>query len=208
MDCSKKAAFKFEYTLDHDVSDFNNPSDNHSLDDDYRECQQTSASDYQISSGIKYDSAQLVPTEHMNDDTSSMNNTYYMTNILPQVPDMHRGAWQETEDIAACYGKDDIVTVYGGALWKLANIDESFKLSHGIDTPSHFWKMLIYQGKVLAWIIPNTRDANSLALARYVTQPSTILDILEKINVDIDYNYISTLETSNTWSDISLCLDS
>ena len=205
MDCSKKAAFKFEYTLDHDISNLDDTSYDNSLDDDYRECQQTANSIYQSNSGIKYDSAQLVPAKHMNDDISSMENTYYMTNILPQVPEMYRGAWQETEAIAACYGKDDIVTVYGGILWELSNIDESFKVSHGINTPSHFWKMLIYQGKVLAWIIPNTQDANSLALEKYVTQPSTLLDLLEKINVDMEDTYISTLEESNTWSDIYPC---
>jgi endonuclease G, mitochondrial len=204
MDCSKKAAFKFEYTIANLVGNAS-ATYNNSLDTSYVDCQQTSSSDYQASSGINYDAAQLVPAKHMDDDTSIIQDTYYMTNILPQIQDMHRGAWQETEDIAECYGKDSTVEIYGGVLWEITHIDESFKLSHGIDTPSHFWKMLVYNDTVLAWIIPNTQDANSLALDRYVTQTSTLLDILEQINVDIDYNYISTLEESNTWSDIYPC---
>lgn len=53
-----------------------------------------------------------------------------MTNIMPQMPNMNRGAWLLTEDIAECYRDLDIVYVYGGVLWRSDYLKDDFLTSH------------------------------------------------------------------------------
>ena len=129
-----------------------------------------------------------------------------MTNIMPQMPNMNRGAWLLTEEIAECYRDLDIVYVYGGVLWRSDDLKDDFLTSHGIHTPTDYWKILVYQGQVLAWIVPNSQDAKRSVLDNYVVNPNNLLDTLSSINVRIDDLDISSLDiSSKSWELPSGC---
>ena len=94
-----------------------------------------------------------------------------MTNVLPQAPNMNRGAWLRTEEITECYRDIEPVTVIGGviggAIWG-DNPRTDFVASHGVATPDAFWKVLIRKDRAIAWIMPNTAEATRKRLDDYL----------------------------------------
>lgn len=104
-----------------------------------------------------------------------------MTNILPQVASMNRGAWLQTEEIIECYRDIDELLVVGGVIWGNNPADDYFVKSHGIKTPDAFWKVII-RGKgqderAIAWIVPNSQDAKRANLDKYLVT----VDEIEKL---------------------------
>lgn len=63
-----------------------------------------------------------------------------MTNILPQVAQMNRGAWLLTEEIVEFRDIDELLVI-GGVIWGNNPADDYFILSHGVKTPDAFWKV-------------------------------------------------------------------
>ncbi|MFT5453291.1 MAG: endonuclease G [Enterobacterales bacterium] len=106
-----------------------------------------------------------------------------MTNILPQIAQMNRGAWLLTEEIVECYRDIDELVVIGGVWWD-ENVDERFLLSHGLpDVPDAYWKVVIRKDRALAWWIPNTLEASKKHLGSYIVsaafiQKNTVLSYL------------------------------
>ena len=91
----------------------------------------------------------------------------FMTNILPQVASMNRGAWLQTEEIVECYRDIDELLVIGGVIYGNDKSDDYFKKSHGVATPSAFWKVIIRgKDRVIAWIVPNSPKAKRKSLDR------------------------------------------
>ena len=92
-----------------------------------------------------------------------------MTNVLPQTKTMNRGAWLLTEEIIECYRDIDELLIIGGVIWGNNPADDYFLASHGIATPDAFWKLIIRgTGRVMAWIIPNTKEATRKRLDQYL----------------------------------------
>jgi hypothetical protein len=76
-----------------------------------------------------------------------------MTNVLPQAANMNRGAWLQTEEIVECHRDIDELLVIGGVIWGNNPADDFFLESHGVRTPDAFLKVIIREGRVIAWII-------------------------------------------------------
>jgi endonuclease G len=190
LDCTKKAAYQFQYSLTTDNGNIARSS-SFKLDPDNIDCQQTSTSSYRVKGGSTYDRGHLVPANHMDNNASSIKQTNYMVNILPQLPNMNRGAWLQTEEIAECYRDINTVHVYGGSLWETGKTNNYFKTSHGIETPSSYWKIIIYQRQIIAWIVPNSQEAKRSKLDSYIVKPQKLLEALKQINVSVDVADIS-----------------
>lgn len=58
------------------------------------DCQQTSTKAY----GQNYDRGHQVPANHLDASPIAIKQSNFMTNILPQAPNMNRGAWLLTEE--------------------------------------------------------------------------------------------------------------
>ena len=80
-------------------------------------CQQTSGKAYPAVGGTKFDRGHLVPSNHFDHDAVAIQETNRMTNILPQVDLMNRGAWLETEELIECYRDLEPLRVLGGAVF-------------------------------------------------------------------------------------------
>jgi endonuclease G len=81
-------------------------------------CQQTSAASYKTKPPApRYDRGHLVPANHLDASKVSIRQSNYMTNILPQVASMNRGAWLLTEEIVECYRDIDELLIIGGVVW-------------------------------------------------------------------------------------------
>ncbi|BBA33598.1 DNA/RNA endonuclease G, NUC1 [Methylocaldum marinum] len=171
IDCEKRGAVKFRYNAQHD--DGKEPRSDSFRIDPYvpKECQQISAKGY----GHGYDRGHQVPANHLDDSAVAIKQSNYMTNILPQVSQMNRGAWKLTEEIVECYRDIDELLVIGGVIWGNNPADDYFVKTHGVKTPDAFWKVVVRgDGRAIAWIVPNTKDAVEKELDRYLV---TVADI-------------------------------
>ena len=85
---------------------------------------------------------------------------------------MNRGAWLLTEEIIECYRDVDELLIIGGVIWGDNQSDDYFLQSHGVKTPTAFWKVIIRGSgsdeRVIAWIIPNSQDAKRSRLDDYL----------------------------------------
>ena len=138
------------------------------------DCQPTSRNSFSHpncgSSGRKtnpfcFDRGHLVMANHMDNDPTTIYESNYMTNILPQAAGFNQagGAWILTEEIIEC-GRD-IANVqkqetFGGAIFTDTSNDYWWP-SHGIRTPEVFWKVIVRYFNdgttpdVIAWVMPN-----------------------------------------------------
>jgi endonuclease G len=171
LDCRKRAAVKWRYNAQHDNGN-EKRADDFKLDPYVpKECQQTSTKGY----GRDYDRGHQVPANHLDASAVAIRQSNYMTNILPQMQQMNRGAWKLTEEIVECYRDIDELLVIGGVIWGNKSVDDYFVKSHGVKTPDAFWKVVIRgNGEAIAWIVPNTKHAVEAKLDRYLV---TVADI-------------------------------
>merc|ERR1712032_861857 len=101
----------------------------------------------------------------------------YMTNILPHVAQMNRGAWLLTEEIVECFRDKTSLTVVGGAVYDdSSKRHDWFKRTHGVPVPVYFWKLIhgnpAFFGPdthgVAAFWIPNSASATRSSLADHI----------------------------------------
>lgn len=180
LDCAERAPVKFRYNAKRDEGDAKRYK-KFLLDPDVPEnCQQYTSKSY----GNGYDRGHQVPANHLDFSEKAIMQSNFMTNILPQTTQMNRGAWLLTEEITECYRDIEELLVLGGVIWGNDTENDLFVQSHGVRTPDAFWKLIIRGSsageKVIAWIVPNTKDASKKNLDKYI---STVEEI-EKLTGD------------------------
>jgi hypothetical protein len=80
-----------------------------------------------------------------------------------------------TEEIVECYRDIDELLVLGGVIWGNNPADDYFVQSHGVKTPDAFWKVVVRgDGRAIARIVPNTKDAVEAKLDSYLVTVEAI----------------------------------
>lgn len=171
MDCDKRGAVKFRYNAQRDLGKFKRVED-FSLDPRIPiSCQQTHSKTY----GKGYDRGHLVPANHLDYSKNAIEESNYMTNILPQAANMNRGAWLATEEIVECYRDESELLVIGGVIYGNNTKDDYFVTSHGVETPDSFWKVIIKgDGSAIAWNVPNKSTSTRAKLDSYLVTVAQI----------------------------------
>jgi endonuclease G len=195
IDCKKRGAVAFRYNAQRDTG--NRPRNrNFYLDPNVpARCQQTSTSSYKHP-GTRYDRGHLVPANHLDYSKTAIRQSNYMANILPQAANMNRGAWLQTEEIVECYRDIDELIVIGGVIWGNHPADDFFLESHGVRTPDAFWKVIIREERVIAWIIPNSQQATLKHLDKYLVTIEHLEQVTGKQFPVPDYLKTEKPETS------------
>lgn len=168
IDCKQRGAVRFEYIARRDSGNLPRAKD-FSLDQEVpKECQQFSAAAY----GHGYDRGHQVPANHLDGSPVAIQQSNFMTNILPQVAQMNRGAWERTEEIIECYRDLEDLRVIGGVIWGNNPADDYFVQSHGVKTPDAYWKVVIrgtgQDQRAIAWVVPNSALATKSNLDQYL----------------------------------------
>ncbi len=159
LDCSRRGAVKFRYIAQPDTGKLDRLH-MFSIDSNvpYR-CQQTATAPY-THPNVRYDRGHLVPANHFDHSEKALKQSNFVTNTLPQVAEMNRGAWLGTEQLIECYRDITRLIVVGGVIWGNDASDDYFLQSHGVATPDAFWKVVVSKEYgVLAWVIPNSKQA-------------------------------------------------
>ena len=114
--------------------------------------------------GSGYDRGHLCPAAAMKQNQVAMNETFYMSNMSPQVPGLNRGKWKNLEALVRTWAIQEkiLYVVTGGILNKsLKKIPNT-----NISIPNYFYKVIYDptdEKKIIAFILPNTKIENNLA---------------------------------------------
>lgn len=195
MDCEKHGAVKFRYNAQRDSGSFPRVED-FALDSRIPiSCQQTNSKSY----GKGYDRGHLVPANHLDYSKNAIEESNYMTNILPQAANMNRGAWLATEEIVECYRDERELLVIGGVIYGNNTKDDYFLTSHGVETPDSFWKVIIKgDGSAIAWNVPNKSTSTRAKLDSYLVTVAQIEKLTgEKIPVS---EKVKTQKLTKSWA--------
>jgi len=185
MNCSLRAAYRFEYTADNDCGKLERKSGFGRDPKLTNTCQQKNGKAYPTTDGISFDRGHQVPANHLDDDPVGIAQSNYMTNILPQAANMNRGSWLQSEEIVECLRVTEALYVLGGAVFNTSDPRyDWFMASHGVPNPSFFWKIIkattlhLETGNYLAMWFPNSELATRAELDGYVL---SIDDLEEKL---------------------------
>ena len=176
VDCSMKAAVSFRYNAKKDGGNLKRSSA-FSLDSNVpKECQQTSTATYKTHDELQqFDRGHQVTSNHLDHSKLAMKQSNFMTNILPMDRYLNRyGAWRYTEVLTECLRDIDELLVIGGALWSEDNENDYFLKSHGVRTPSAFWKIIIRDDRMIGWVFPNDNKATKYNIDDYIKSVSEI----------------------------------
>lgn len=163
---------------------------------------EASSSDY---SNSGYDRGHLVPAHDMDFSQKAMSESFYMSNVSPQVPDFNRGIWKSLEGkIRKWAKKEKRLYVITGPLLK-KTVEEADRISPtGPTIPRGFFKIVMdYEGsekKAIAFMFKNKNIEQPLE--RFVTT----IDLVERYtNLDFFPNLTAEEEAAlEAVSDISL----
>lgn len=145
-----------------------------------------SPSDY---TGSGYDKGHIADAADFTFDDKQETESFYMTNMTPQLPGLNRGGWKwletATRYYAIKYGK---VVVYSGPIFGI----EDSKLNSKVDIPKYFWKIIYVPStnEALSIIVPNTKIEGKDIL-KYVVSVSDI-ENYTKIKISLPSNFDKT----------------
>jgi endonuclease G len=102
--------------------------------------------------GSGYDRGHNMNAEDNRCDKQGMDESFYFSNMTPQVPQLNRGVWKSLEtEVRETAAVADSVKVWMGS------VGESKKVGK-LSIPTQCWKVIYIKksGQYFAWIFPNT----------------------------------------------------
>lgn len=161
-------------------------------------------SDY---SNSGYDRGHMLPAGDFKCCQELMNETFFMSNIAPQVPDFNRGIWENIEERVRGWAvrDEEVFVVTGPVLRKgLPTIGRY----NNVAVPEFFYKIvLFYQPKsgkkprAIAFLLPNEalfgKRMNNYVISVDEVEKATGLDFFAKLPADIQ----TKVEANSSWND-------
>jgi endonuclease G len=126
--------------------------------DDFREDPEVPAQHRQTLAdytGMGYDRGHIAPAADMAFDKTAMSESFYLTNMMPQVPGNNRGIWKYLEENVRYWAQvKGEVYVITGALF-----EGQPKMMNKVAIPSHVYKIIIdpKSGKQIAYLFTNEK---------------------------------------------------
>lgn len=137
-----------------------------------------------------FDKGHLAPAADMTYSLESMNNSFLMTNISPQIPGCNRGIWKRLESKVRSWAKKEkLLYVITGPVFSDA---PSMLGKTGIPVPVAFYKVvfdLTPPHKMTAFIIPNhttKRQLESFAVSVDTVELLTGLDFFSELDDQLE----------------------
>lgn len=131
---------------------------------------QSTLADY---AGFPYDRGHLSPGADNTQTDAIMSESFFLSNMVPQVPNHNRGIWKQLETAVRNWvkeGKDIYVvsgTIYGQGYGTIG--------ANRVGIPTHMWKVIVDRksAKGIAFMFPNA-PLPVADLAKYATNIATI----------------------------------
>jgi endonuclease G len=114
-------------------------------------------SDY---AGQPYDRGHMAPAGNATNDANAMSQTFFLTNMVPQVPNNNRGVWKQIETLARTWvSKQGEMYIISGTIYT----PQAKAIGKGVGVPDWLFKIIVdpKAHKVITFMLPNTAmDAN------------------------------------------------
>ena len=152
-----------------------------------------------------YDRGHMAPAGDMKWDEEAMRQTFYLTNICPQAPELNRGTWKSLEEKCRVRAKNDsaIIIICGPILTD--SITEYIGDS-GVAVPKRFFKVVLspYRDEPVAigFIMPNAKVVGGMqpaAVSIDEVESATGHDFFSILNDD-EENRLESMCNFNRWS--------
>lgn len=132
-----------------------------------------------------YDRGHLCPAADMGFEKEAMEESFFMSNISPQVPEFNRGIWKELESKVRDWAKKEreIVVVTGPVF----RDEKGIIGKDNVAVPGYFFKIVFDntdQPKILSFLLPNAKSEKPL------TDFAIATDSIEKLT---GYDFFSQL---------------
>ncbi|MEE9374646.1 MAG: DNA/RNA non-specific endonuclease [Saprospiraceae bacterium] len=126
----------------------------------------TKSAHYKDYSKSGYTRGHLAPAGDMAFNKAAMKESFYMSNITPQLRQFNNGIWKELEENVRDWAYfDDKLYIVSGPI--VNSIENAIGRQNKVGVPEYFYKaVLAYQGskrKAIGFIIPNERSDEPLA---------------------------------------------
>lgn len=140
-----------------------------------------------------YDRGHMAPAADMKWSEQAMRESFYMTNICPQLHNLNAGDWKDLEELAR-----DLAQQYGNIYIACGPIVEAnyqtIGKNHSIAVPSAFYKVFLrktHKGWTsIGFIMPN--QAGNRPLMTYML---TVDEVEEQTGIDFFYNLPDSIES-------------
>ena len=161
----------FENLVSSEIDGSTPRSNSFRTDPDLLDSDVSTTSDYYRSG---YDRGHMVPAGDMRENTASMAQTFYLSNIIPQNPNVNRGAWRYLEDYARSVvnrnGEIDTYIITGAVL-----SDSPDTIGNGVCIPDAMFKVIISGNSIEAFVVGNDKPASTTQVIAYRTTLRTIM---------------------------------
>lgn len=148
-----------------------------------------------------YDRGHLTPAEDNLFSDETEYDSFAMTNITPQVPELNRNGWKWLENLTRLYAyQNDKVVVYSGVIFTTENYMKEVRI------PDYFWKVIYIPStnENISVIVPN-KEIHGEDILEYLSTPK---EVEKKANIILpitNKNYMGDDDTiSVKQSDIVL----
>lgn len=152
------------------------------------------------------DRGHLCPAADMKFDDRAMYESFYMSNISPQVPEFNRGIWKQLETKVRNWAHDkDSIYVVAGPIFS----DMDTRIGENeVRVPTSFYKVLYEPAKerIIAFILPN--KGSSIPLQEFVTTVDSVervtsIDFFSQIPDNLENELESKIELSGWFENVS-----
>lgn len=131
-----------------------------------------------------YDKGHLAPAADMTYSVQSMKNSFFMSNISPQIPGCNRGIWKRVEKQVRKWAlQEKKLCIVTGPIFQ-----NTYKNLRGIPIPTAFYKVILDLTppmKMIAFIVPNAPSRRRINY--FVTS-------VDKVEALTGYDFFSPLE--------------
>lgn len=150
-----------------------------------------------------YDRGHLAPAADMSFSAEAMSESFYMSNMSPQVPGLNRGAWKDLEAAVRDWAEihDSIYIVTGPILEK----DSYPTIGNNVAVPEYYYKVLFAPNNIngsaqmIGFLFPNEKtseDHFAYAVSVDEIEKRTDLDFFSQLDDAVENQLESTFSTT------------
>lgn len=130
--------------------------------------------------GSGYDRGHLCPAGSMSHNETAMSESFYMSNMSPQVPSFNRGKWKQLEEVVRSWVVSDslLYVVTGPVLTDSMQVIGANKVA----VPTYYYKVVYSpaENNMIAFLMPNEKIVDP------IVNYATTIDQIEDLT-DIDF---------------------
>ncbi|MDA8793605.1 DNA/RNA non-specific endonuclease [Bacteriovoracaceae bacterium] len=151
-----------------------------------------------------FDRGHLVPAADMAKNFHSMSESFYMSNMTPQLPSFNRGIWKKLENQVRNWVLEgrDMIVITGAILPK-----EPEKVNDLISIPKFFYKIVFdfknkNEMKMIAFLLPHeksNKDLAEFAVSVDRIEDMTDLNFFNNLSIEEQVKLESQVEVKDWW---------